>query len=263
MSFAEIGVTVPWREDIVFTVTAKRRRTPVIVELLLHPLDRMLDYLPGQYVLLGDPDYHLTVRSFSIANAPRSDGLIRLLVTLVPGGALSTWVHDVLEPGQQVLLSGPSGSFVADPASTDPVLYLAGGSGLAPVRALAEASLSIAGSPPATLFFSARTSADLIDDELFRSWERDQPGFRYLRTLTLSRATGPPPTGRIPDILSDLLPRLDDHRIYIAGGYGFVTACTDAVRSHGARPGRLFTEEFFSDPEPWGTGRQSRSDGEP
>ncbi|MGH3226742.1 MAG: hypothetical protein ACRDPY_50040, partial [Streptosporangiaceae bacterium] len=64
-----------------------------------------------------------------------------LLVTRVPGGQLSSWVHDVLRPGGRVLLSGPYGSFVATPGEPGPVLLLAGGSGLAPVRALAEAAL--------------------------------------------------------------------------------------------------------------------------
>ena len=76
-------------DDAEFTVAAKRQRTPVITELLLRPAGAPLRYQPGQYVLLGDPDGELVVRSYSIANAPRRDGLISLLVTRVPGGQLS------------------------------------------------------------------------------------------------------------------------------------------------------------------------------
>ncbi len=67
-------------------------------ELLLRPAGAPLRYQPGQYVLLGDPGAELVVRSCSIANAPRRDGLISLLVTRVPGGQVSTWIHDVLRP---------------------------------------------------------------------------------------------------------------------------------------------------------------------
>jgi CDP-4-dehydro-6-deoxyglucose reductase, E3 len=102
-------------EDAEFTVAAKRPRTPVIAELLLRPAGPPLRYQPGQYVLLGDPDAELVVRSISIANAPRRDGLISLLVTRVPGGQFSGWLHDVLRPGDRVLLSGPYGSFTAPP----------------------------------------------------------------------------------------------------------------------------------------------------
>lgn len=119
-------------EDAEFTVAAKRRRTPVVAELLLRPAGPPLRYQPGQYVLLGDPGAGLVLRSYSIANAPRRDGLISLLVTRVPGGQLSGWIHDVLLPGDRVLLSGPYGSFTAAPGEPGSVLLLAGGSGLAP-----------------------------------------------------------------------------------------------------------------------------------
>jgi CDP-4-dehydro-6-deoxyglucose reductase, E3 len=250
-------------DDAEFTVADKRQRTPVIAELLLRPAGPPLRYRPGQYVLLGDPDADLVVRSYSIANAPRRDGLISLLVTRVSGGQLSGWVHDVLRAGDRVLLSGPYGSFTAAPGKPGPVLFLAGGSGLAPVRALAEAALRRRTPAPVVLFFSARTERDLIDDERFRSWQRSHPGrFRYLRTLT--RADGPPPAGRIPAILGDWVGDLSGWRVYIAGAPGFVTGCAAAVRACGARPGRVYTEEFFTEPRPWGaapltaaTGRSS------
>ena len=235
-------------EDAEFTVTAKRQRTPVIAELLLSPAGPQLRYQPGQYVLVGDPGTELVVRSYSIANAPRRSGLISLLVTRVPGGQLSAWVHDVLRPGDRVLLSGPYGSFTAPPGESGPVLFLAGGSGLAPVRALAEAALRHRTRAPIVLFFSARTQQDLIDDERFRSWQRRHPGFRYLRTLT--RADGPPAARRIPAILGGWFPDLSGWRVYIAGAPGFVTACAAAARARGARPGRVYTEEFFTEPRP-------------
>lgn len=237
-------------EDAEFTVVAKRRRTPVITELRLRPAGPSLRYLPGQYVLLGDPDARLVVRSYSIANAPRRDGLISVLVTRVPGGQLSGWVHDVLQPGGQVLVSGPYGSFTAVPGEHDPVLLLAGGSGLAPVRALAGEAIRYRAHAPVVLFFSARTQQDLIDDQLFRSWQHRHPRFRYLRTLT--RAAGPPPAGRIPAILGEWFPDLSGWRVYVSGPPGFVTACAAAARTCGAEPGRIHTEEFFTEPQPWG-----------
>lgn len=245
-------------EDAGFTVAAKRRRTPVIAELLLRPDGPPLRYQPGQYVLLGDPGAELVVRSYSIANAPRRDGLISLLVTRVPGGQLSGWVHDVLRPGDRVLLSGPYGSFTTAPGERGPVLLLAGGSGLAPARALAEAALPDR-STPVVLFFSARTQRDLIDDQRFRSWQRRHPQFRYQRTLT--RADGPPPAGRIPAILGDWVPGLSGWRVYISGAPGFVTACAAAARARGARPGRVHTEEFFTEPRPWGAARPAAATG--
>lgn len=239
----------PVEEDVEHVVAAVARRTPTIVELLLEPAGEPLSFTPGQYVLLGDLDYRIPVRSYSIANAPRASGELTLLVTEYPGGETSRWVHHELRPGRRVLVSGPYGTFTADPGSTAPVLYLAGGSGLAPVRALAEAAVASGSPEHATLFFSARTEADLIDAELFATWQRTRPGFRFVRTLT--RADGAPPLGRIPGLLPGLFPDLSSHDVYVAGSSPFVDACTDAARACGVRPGHLHTEAFFEDPQPW------------
>jgi ferredoxin-NADP reductase len=136
---------------------------------------------------------------------------------------------------------------------------LAGGSGLASVRAPTETALRRRTHTPVVLFFSARMQRDLIDDERFRSWRRRHSGFRYLRTLT--RADGPPPAGRIPVVLSGWLPDLSGWRVYIAGAPGFMTACSAAARTCGARPGRVHTEEFFTEPRPWGAAQPATATG--
>lgn len=244
-------------EDAEFTVARKHQRTPVIAELLLRPAGPHLHYQPGQYVLLSDPGAGLMARSYSIANAPRRDGQISLLVTRVPGGQVSSWVHDVLSPGDRVLLSGPYGAFTAASGEAGPVLFLAGGSGLAPVRALAGAALSNRTRSGVVLFFSARTQRDLIDGKRFQSWQHRHPGkFRYLRTLTRADTDSPPPVGRIPVILGGWFPDLSGWQVYIAGAPGFVTASAAAAQACGARPGRVHTEEFFTEPLPWGAARQ-------
>lgn len=246
---ADLGTV---RDDVVYSVTARMPQTPVIIELLLHPVSARIDYRPGQYVLVGDVGGMRAVRSYSVANAPRADGAVTLLITRVPDGELSPWLHQ-LHPGDHVLLSGPYGTFVDDPDEPGPRLYLAGGSGLAPIRALIEAALAAKAPLSMTLLFSARTRADLIDDARLCEWDNEHPRFRYLRTLT--RAAGPPPVGHVPDVLPALLPVLDQHRVYIAGGSGFVVACGHAARQQGAVAGRVFTEEFFTDAQPWGAAR--------
>jgi len=99
--------------------------TPTIVEVWLRPLGEPMGFLPGEYVLLEDSDRRVAPRSYSIANAPRPNGEISLLVTRVAEGATSSWVHDRLRTGDEVILTGPYGTFVADPSRTSPCLYLA------------------------------------------------------------------------------------------------------------------------------------------
>jgi CDP-4-dehydro-6-deoxyglucose reductase, E3 len=240
-------------EDALFTVVARARRTHVIVELELRPAGVPIPYLPGQYVLLGDPGFTVPVRSYSIANAPRASGHLTVLVTRVAGGETSSWLHDRLRPGDGVLVSGPYGTFVAGGAER-PVLGLAGGSGLAPIRALAEEAVlrradGTSPRPPFTVLFSARTQADMMDADLFAHWSRRHPGLTFVRTLT--REDGDPPQGRVPEVLGGLFPSLSGHEVYIAGGPGFVSACARAARVLGAPAVRVHTEEFFAEPQPW------------
>ena len=223
------------------------RRTATIRELWLRPLEGTLPFLPGEYVLLEPCDRLVPPRSYSIANAPRADGVISLLVTRVAGGRTSTWIHDQLRPGDEVSIDGAYGSFVDDPACTAPCLFLAAGSGLAPMRSLLEAALAAGTRRALTLIFSARTEADVIDGERFLGLQQRHAQFRFIRTLT--RASGPPPTGRIPALLPGLGRELGGHDVFIAGAPGFVSACAVATEALGVAAERVHTEPFFVEPQ--------------
>lgn len=236
-------------DDYRFRVAESRPVTPVIRELLLTPADEPMSYRAGQYVLLSDADERMPPRSYSVANAPRPDGTVTLLVTRYAPGVTSTWVHDRLRPGEPVLLSGPYGTFTPDPGRTGPVLLLAAGSGLAPARAIAEDLLDRPDRRPVTLFFSARTRDDTIDDLRFRELEAGQPDFRYL--LALTRAPDSPRRPRLPDRLAQTVGDLPGWEVFASGPPGFVTGCVRAARALGAAAAAVHTEEFFADPEPW------------
>jgi CDP-4-dehydro-6-deoxyglucose reductase, E3 len=230
-----------------YRVVGRAHRTPTILELRLRPLAAGLDYLPGQYVLLEDRDYTVAPRSYSIANAPRADEQLSLLVTHVPGGQASSWIHERLRVGDDVSVSGPHGTFVDDPASTAPALFLAAGSGLAPIRALIDGALPAGARPSLTLVFSAGSEADVIDGERFARWQSLHPRFRFIRTLT--RAAGPGPSGRIPAVLPNLCGGLAGYDVFVAGAPGFVTACARAAEALDADHARVRTEVFFAGSE--------------
>lgn len=232
-----------------YEVVGIEHPTATIAELWLRPLASVLEYLPGEYVLLADDRDEVPPRSFSVANAPRSDGLISLLVTRVSDGETSRWVHDRLRLGQTVSISGPYGTFVDDPAATAPVLFLAAGSGLAPIRALVEAALARSSRRELTLVFSARTDADVIDRERFQQRQSEHERFRFIRTLT--RGAGPHARGRIPALLPRLYADLSGHDVFVAGAPGFVRACATAAEALGARREHVHTEVFFVEPQPW------------
>jgi CDP-4-dehydro-6-deoxyglucose reductase len=232
-------------DEALYRVIEIEHRTPTILELWLRPVAARLRYHPGEYVLLEEYHNGIPPRSYSIANAPRSDGLLSLLVTRVPDGQTSTWIHDHLRVGDDVSISGPYGTFVDGPPSTAPCLFLAAGSGLAPIRSLIEAALSTNTRRSLTLIFSARTEADAIDHERFMRSQAEHPHFHFACTLT--RADGPGLHGRIPAVLASVCDELTHHDTFIAGAPGFVEACADAVEALGARPARVHTEVFFAE----------------
>src|SRR5436309_737625 len=123
----------------------------------------------------------------------------------------------------EVSIDGPYGTFVDHLACTAPCLFLAAGSGLAPMRALLEAALAAGTRRSLTLIFSARTEADVIDGQRFIGWQQRHAHFRFIRTLT--RAAGAPPTGRIPTFLPRLGCELVEHDVFIAGAPAFVVVC--------------------------------------
>jgi len=239
--------------DSPFEVAAAEAATPSIRRLWLRPLAEALPFRPGQYVQLRDSADALPPRSYSVANAPRPDDLLSLLVARVTGGTTSNWANDALAVGDEVLVSGPFGAFVDDPLATAPALYLAAGAGYAPVRALLEAALAAERRSSLALVFSARTEADVIDAGQIAAWQVRDPRFRSVRTLTGEE--GRPPRGRVPEVLAGLLadlrvaPAASD--VFIAGAPGFVQDCGAAVRALGARPAAVHTEAFVLEPQPW------------
>ncbi len=241
----------PPREGMPYVVVDRIERTIRIAELRLRPIGDPLRYWPGQYVMVGNRAAGVPERPYSIANAPRPDGELTLLVTRVPGGATSTWLHDNAWPGSQLTISGAYGTFIGDPSVDTPVLCLAAGSGLAPILALTDAALRRGFAHPVTLVFSARSQDEVYCEGLLRYWEAKHRNFRFIRTLTQTRG-GTPPIGRIPEMLAEVLPELSRHSVFVAGGPPFVDACVDAARTLGAHPELIHTEGYFDQyvPEP-------------
>jgi NAD(P)H-flavin reductase len=141
------------------------QRGPDLAVLTIKP-DQPLRYSPGQYVAVQVPRWPRVWRNFSIANAPRENGLIDLHVRGVRGGMVSgSLVHNT-RPGDTVLLGQAGGEMTASADREAPLLCIAGGTGLAPIKAIIEGVINA--SKPGqrreiVLFFGARSSADLYD----------------------------------------------------------------------------------------------------
>ncbi len=233
------------RENLSYIVTEKIERTPRIAEFHLHPLGVPLRFWPGQYVAITGPGVGSPSRHYSIANAPQPDGELVLQVTRVDGGSVSAWLHDEVQIGQRLSVSGPYGTFIGDPSVDTPVLCLAAGSGLAPILSLTEAALRRGFKHPVRLVFSARTASDVYATGMLSYWKARHRNFRFIPTLTQAEAKGFE-HGRIPALLPRLFPDLTGHSVFVAGTPEFVQDCVAAARALGAQPQQVHTEGFTS-----------------
>jgi NAD(P)H-flavin reductase/hemoglobin-like flavoprotein len=141
------------------------RRRPDLAVVTIRP-DQPLRYTPGQYLAVQVPRWPRVWRNFSIANAPRQNGLIDLHVRGVPGGMVSgSLVHNT-RAGDTLLLGQARGELTASADHVRDLLCIAGGTGLAPIKAIIE-GLITASQPgrrrKIVLYFGARTEEDLYD----------------------------------------------------------------------------------------------------
>jgi ferredoxin-NADP reductase len=234
-----------WR---VATVVAIRSETTTTSTLVLEVPD-WPGHRAGQHVdvRLTAPDGYRTQRSYSIASDP-SSSTVDLTVQGLPDGEVSSYLVGVAMAGDQFELRGPIGGyFTWEPADPDPVLLVAGGSGIVPLMAMIRTRSATGSRVPFRLVYSVRDPDSAIyATELVRRG-RDDRGLdvAYVYTRTAPPAH-PYPPGRLsatrlaeagwPVELGPLC--------YICGPTGFVEAVADLLVAAGHPPERVYTERF-------------------
>ena len=238
-------------EDFQARVTRIERLTPTI-QAFHFALDRPMDFQAGQHVNLEIPALGLR-RAFSLANPPRAGAAIELHVRQVLGGQGTTWLHEQLQVGDVLPLSGPYGRFFVRQsvhrAEGLPLLFMAGGSGLSSPRSMILDLLDQSWDLPITLVYGQRHRAELYGHEEFLALAREHPHFEYLPCLSHepedSGWTGA--RGFVHDVARA---RFDNdfrgRKAYLCGPPAMIDACINTLMQ-----GRLFerdihTEKFLS-----------------
>src|SRR3954453_9665799 len=143
------------------TITGLERLSPTTVALTIGIADRAdLAFLPGQYVNIAVPGTEVS-RSYFFSNAP-DDEELTFLVKLTPGGVMSEYLDSRARVGDDISFTGPHGSFFLREAD-DPLLLLAGGTGLAPILAILRTLGATASTRPVHLLYGATTDDDVVE----------------------------------------------------------------------------------------------------
>ena len=198
-------------------------------------------HLAGQHyvIRLTAPDGYTASRSYSIASAPDPSDEFEITVERLEEGEVSTFLHDVVEPGDELEVRGPIGRFFVWDGES-PALLVGGGSGVVPLMAMLRHSRRLGKSDIVRMVVSVRSPDDLLfADEL--------PGPDA--TVVYSRvaaADDPRPPGRLG--LADLAPAVaavgPEAKVFVCGSAGFCDAATDLLKQAGVAVERIRVERF-------------------
>lgn len=167
--------------DFVGTVTEIVDLSPTIKGISFE-LNEPMAFQAGQYVNLHIPGVEGS-RAFSIANTPADSHTLELHVRRVPDGAGTTWLHEHLQPGDSLEISGPYGQFFVRKSDDQDAIFIAGGSGLSSPQSMILDMLEEGDARQIYLFQGARNLGELYNRELFEALDRTHDNFHYIPAL--------------------------------------------------------------------------------
>lgn len=195
----QTDVTVAWLdgEDAIPAHPVVRQRALVVaIESLTHDIRRIrlsledregFGFQPGQYIRLAVKN--APPRDYSLASLP-DDRHIELHVRAVPGGRTSSRIVTGLRVGEIVRVEGPFGSAFLRKGHKGPIIAVAGGSGLAPIKSIVESALIADPQREAHVYFGARSPRDVYLADHFRGIAMDLPNVAYNAVLSKVAAPG-------------------------------------------------------------------------
>lgn len=215
-----------------------------VIQLRLRlPKGEVFEFLAGQYVDIQLRDGRR--RSFSIANAPQQKGFIELHIRLVPGGEFSDFVNRSMQDRAILRIEGPLGGFYLRP-SERPLLLMAGGTGLAPVKAMID-SLAASGRDRRThLFWGVRARRDLYMHEALQTLAQSHDWLRYTAVLSAPAAEDGwrGECGWVHEALLAAYPELAAYDVYMSGPPVMIDAGRQAFLSRDLPEEQLYHDAF-------------------
>ena len=217
-----------------------------ILKLQLPAAERF-QFLAGQYLefLLKDGQR----RAYSIANAPDQEGPLELHIRHLPGGLFTDFVFGAIAPALKekdiLRFEGPLGSFFLREGSKKPIIFVAAGTGFAPIKSIIEQMQAKKIDLPIELYWGGRRPSDLYLHELCATWEKEIPHFKYIPVISdgLVKDNWLGRTGFVHQAAMADHPNMKDFQVYACGAPVMVNAAREDFSSKCHLP----EEEFFAD----------------
>ncbi len=208
-----------------------------------------ISFTVGQYIQLKTPKYEGNAtpvfRAYSISSPPSESGVVELIVRLIPNGICTTWIFQHLREGQEVRFNGPYGTFGLRQTERR-IVFIAGGSGFAPVKAIIQDNPAEINRRTAKFFFGAKSVRDLFHVKLMQDIHAQYPRIEFIPALSL-----PNPgdvwvgeEGLITEVVDQRLPDACATEFYLCGGPGMIDACIAVLHKKGVTDDFIFFDKF-------------------
>jgi CDP-4-dehydro-6-deoxyglucose reductase len=215
----------------------------VMILYLKLPANERLQFLAGQYVefLLKDGKR----RSFSMANAPHDDELVQLHVRHVAGGQFTDHVFGKMKERDILRFQGPLGTFFLREDTDKPIVFVASGTGFAPIKSVIENALHNGIVRPMVLYWGGRRPSDLYLNPLAERWAAEHAHFSYVPVISdaLPEDGWSGRTGFVHRAVMEDFPDLSGHQVYACG----VPVMVDSARRDFVQKCALPETEFYAD----------------
>ncbi|OQA00762.1 MAG: Na(+)-translocating NADH-quinone reductase subunit F [Planctomycetes bacterium ADurb.Bin401] len=208
-----------------------------------------INFIPGQFMQFLTPVYDTnteeTYRAYSISSDPADKNHIELIIRLVPNGICTTYCFKYLKIGDPVRLNGPYGLFRL--TDTDaPIVFIAGGSGMAPIKCMLHHMKNTNNKRKATYYFGANKLKDLCCVDLMHQFEKELANFRFVPSVA---ATEPGETwagvkGLVTNAINDDLQDASNSEAYLCGSPGMIDAVIKLLRQKGIDEKNIFYDKF-------------------
>lgn len=230
-----------------------KRADDVMVVKIKLPASERLQFLAGQYI-----DFQLKggrSRSYSLANPPHDDALLELHIRHVAGGLFTDQVFSTLKERDILRLKGPLGSFFIREDSDKPMIFIAGGTGFAPIKGMLEHAFAEHTDRELVLYWGVRSLKDLYMAELPQQWLAERPNFSFIPVLSdpLPEDRWQGRTGYVHDAVLADFADLSGYQVYACGAPVMVDSARAAfVASRGLPEDEFFADSFVyaADAEP-------------
>jgi len=231
-------------------VVALRDLTPDIREITLQLRSPpVMDFKAGQYIQFRIPPYatvrRVTERAYSIASPPSAHGRLELEIRQVLNGVGTTYIFNHLKLHAPVVFNGPYGNFFLHESARD-IILIAGGSGMAPMKAMLGDMQDRKIRRNVRYFFGARARHDLFLLDEMQALEQSLPDFRFIPALSkpLPEDQWNGETGLITEVLERHLKDQYPGEAYLCGSPAMIQACINVLRKKGVADSRIFYDTF-------------------